>query len=253
MLKELILSVRAYFLAHQFILQHKLWKWMILPGILYTVMFVIGMSYFSETSSTFIEWIILRTGLKTWLDSISSDWLGFFITMGSFWLWFTLLLFYFALFKYLFLILFSPMLSYLHLIIDAAQKEIPFVLDKTVYKKLITRAVVLNLTNLLWQTVYLIPIVIVCSIPLIGWFTPIFTIVMECYFLGYSMLDYGLATEKKNKIASADYVSNHKGLPIGNGILFYLLHLLPIIGWMVAPFYALIAAHLNTQQVKDNQ
>jgi len=104
-----------------------------------------------------------------------------------------------------------------------------------------------------WQTVYLIPIVIVCSIPLIGWFTPIFTILMECYFLGYSMLDYGLATERKNKIASADYVSNHKGLPIGNGILFYLLHLLPIIGWMVAPFYALIAAHLNTQQVKDNQ
>ena len=101
---------------------------MILPGILYTVMFVIGMSYFGDTSSTFIEWIILRTGLKTWLDSISSDWLGFFITMGSFWLWFTLLLFYFALFKYLFLMLFSPMLSYLHLRIDAAQKEIPFIL-----------------------------------------------------------------------------------------------------------------------------
>mgnify|MGYP006164081431 CR=1 FL=1 len=58
---------------------------------------------------------------------------------------------------------------------------------------------------------------------------------------------------KKNKIASADYISNHKGLPIGNGILFYMLHLVPIIGWMVAPFYALIAAHLNTQQVKDNQ
>lgn len=92
------------------------------------------------------------------------------------------------------------MLSYLHLRIDAAQKEIPFVLDKTVYKKLITRAILLNLTNLLWQTVYLIPIVIVCSVPLIGWFTPIFTIVMECYFLGYSMLDYGLATEKKIKL-----------------------------------------------------
>ena len=102
--------------------------------------------------------------------------------------------------------LFSPMLSYLHLRIDAAQKEIPFVLDKTVYKKLITRAVLLNLTNLLWQTVYLIPIVIVCSVPLIGWFTPIFTILMECYFLGYSMLDYGLATEKKNKIASATHI-----------------------------------------------
>jgi len=251
LLKELILSIRAYFAAHRFILQHQLWKWMIIPGILYAFLFVVGMGYFTETSSTFIEWIILRTGLKTWLDSISSDWLGFFITMGSFWLWFTLFLFYFALFKYLFLILFSPFFSFLHLKLESIQKDIPFVLDMTSYKKLISRAVLLNLTNLLWQTVYLIPIVIFCSIPLIGWFTPIFTILMECYFFGYGMLDYGLATEKKNKVASADYVANHKGLPIGNGLLFYMLHLVPILGWMFAPFYALIAAHINIQQVKD--
>jgi len=46
-------------------------------------------------------------------------------------------------------------------------------------------------------------------------------------------------------------VSEHKGLPIGNGLLFYLLHLIPIIGWMTAPFYALIAAHINTQEIKE--
>jgi len=252
LLKELILSIRAYFLAHRFILQHKLWKWMIVPGIIYAILFIVGMNYFGATSSNFIEWIILRTGLKTWLDSISSDWLGFFITMGSFWLWFTLFLFYFALFKYLFLLLFSPFFSYLHLKIDAIQKNEPFVFDRDTYRKLIRRALLLNVTNLLWQTVYLIPIVVFCSIPLIGWFTPIFTILMECYFLGYGMLDYGLATEKKSKIASATYVGNHKGLPTGNGIIFYVMHLLPIIGWMTAPFYALIAAHLNTQEVKDN-
>lgn len=252
MLKELILSFRAFFKAHQFILQHKLWKWMIVPGIIYAFLFVIGMNYFSQSSSFFIEWIILKTGLKSWVDSLNSDWLGFFITMGSFWLWFTLLMFYFAMFKFIFLALFAPFFSYLHLRVAAIQKNEAFVFKLGAYQKLVIRAIRLSLTNFLWQTVYLIPIVIFCSLPVIGWFTPIFTILMECYFYGYAMMDYGLATEEKTRVASAAYVNEHKGLPIGNGLLFYIIHLIPIIGWMTAPFYALIAAHLNTQEVKDN-
>jgi CysZ protein len=251
MLKELILSIRAYYMAHQFILQNKLWKWMIIPGIIYTTLFMIGMNYFGQSSSFFIEWIILKTGLKTFVDSLNSDWLGFFITMGSFWLWFTLLLFYFAIFKCIFLILFSPLFTFLHLRVAAIQQEKAFVLNINTYRRLVLRAIQLSLTNLLWQTVYLIPVVLVCTLPLIGWFTPIFTILMEAYFYGYAMIDYGLATEQQSRIASASYVSEHKGLPIGNGLLFYLLHLIPIIGWMTAPFYALIAAHINTQEIKE--
>jgi uncharacterized protein involved in cysteine biosynthesis len=30
-----------------------------------------------------------------------------------------------------------------------------------------------------------------------------------------------------------------------------MMHLLPIIGWITAPFYSLIAAQLNTQELKD--
>lgn len=252
MLKELILAIRAYFSAHRFIVQHKLWKWMIVPGIVYAYLFVVGMNYFSQSSSFFIEAIILRTGLKSWVDTLNSDLIGFFITMGSFWLWFTLLLFYFALFKYLFLILFAPFFAYLHLRIDAIKNETAFVFKSKAYRKLVARALLLNVTNLLWQTVYLIPIVIICTLPIIGWFTPIFTILIECYFLGAAMLDYSLASENKNKVAAAAYVNNHKGLPIGNGLVFYLLHFIPIIGWITAPFYSLIAAQLNTQEVKDN-
>jgi CysZ protein len=252
LLKELILAIRAYFSAHRFIVQHKLWKWMIVPGILYAYLFVLGMNYFSQSSSFFIESIILKTGLKSWVDTLNNDLIGFFITMGSFWLWFTLLLFYFALFKYLFLILFAPFFAYLHLRIDAIKNETVFVFNSKAYRKLIARALLLNVTNLLWQTVYLIPIVIICTLPIIGWFTPIFTILIECYFLGAAMLDYSLASENKNKVAAAAYVNNHKGLPIGNGLVFYLLHFIPIIGWMTAPFYSLIAAQLNTQEVKDN-
>lgn len=225
---------------------------MILPGIIYAFLFVIGITYFSQTSSLFIEWIILKTGLKSWVDSIGSDLIGFFITMGSFWLWFTLLLFYFALFKFIFLLLFAPVFSYQHLRIAAIQKNEIFIFKWGEYIMLVIRAIKLNLTNMLWQTVYLIPIVIVCTIPIIGWFTPILTILMECYYFGYAMLDYGLATENKSRVSATTYVSNHKGLPIANGIVFYIMHLIPVVGWMTAPFYALIAAHLNTQEIKDN-
>jgi len=34
---------------------------------------------------------------------------------------------------------------------------------------------------------------------------------------------------------------------------YYFIYfiLIPIIGWMTAPFYALIAAHINTQEIKE--
>jgi len=155
LLKELIISVRAFFLAHKFIMQHRMWKWMILPGIIYAFLFVLGITYFSQTSSVFIEWIILKTGLKSWVDNIDSDILGFFITMGSFWLWFTIMLFYFALFKFLFLIVFAPVFSYHHLRIAAIQQNLPFVFEWSAYIKLVLRAVQLNLINMVWQIVYL--------------------------------------------------------------------------------------------------
>lgn len=224
---------------------------MALPGIIYTILLIIGMNYFGQTSSLFIESIILKTGLKSFIDSLNSNWLGFFITMGSFWLWFTLLLFYFALFKYVFLIFFAPLFAYLHLRIVAIQEVIPFKFNQKEYLKLVLRSIKVNLNNMLWQTVYLIPIVLVCTLPVLGWFTPLFTILLESYFLGFAMMDFGLATEKQNKSLSSNYLSSHKGLPIGNGIVFYLLHLLPIIGWVTAPFYALVAAHLNTQEIKE--
>lgn len=226
---------------------------MAVPGVIYTSLFIIGMNYFGQTSSFFIESIILKTGLKSFIDSLNSNWLGFFITMGSFWLWFTLMLFYFALFKYLFLIFFAPLFSYLHLRIVAIQRSIPFIFNRKEYFKLVARSILVNLNNLLWQTVYLIPIVLICTLPVVGWFTPLFTILMESYFLGFAMMDFGLATEKQNRLLAAGYLSRHKGLPVGNGFVFYLLHLLPIVGWITAPFYALVAAHLNTQEIKDNE
>ena len=52
---------------------------------------------------------------------------------------------------------------------------------------------------------------------------------------------------------SIDFIGRHKGLAIGNGIMFYLMHSVIILGWVLAPAYAVIAATISMQEIKDNK
>ncbi|GAC1525628.1 MAG: hypothetical protein NVS3B15_00890 [Sediminibacterium sp.] len=247
----MIISMQAYAQAHRFIKQHKLWKWILIPGILYTILLVAGMYLFSHTSSNFIEWIILKTGLKTWLDRLNNSLLGFLFTMGSLLLWLILLLFYFSLFKYIILILGSPLFAYLSektaAIIEG--KDFPFSFSQLVKDML--RGMAIAARNSMWQTVYTLSILLLCLIPLAGWLTPIVAILVECYYYGFSMLDYSMERHQRSPAESILYIGNHRGLAIGNGIVFYLMHLLPIIGWVLAPAYAVVAATLSVYPLKE--
>jgi CysZ protein len=44
---------------------------------------------------------------------------------------------------------------------------------------------------------------------------------------------------------SIAYISQHKGLAIGNGMVFYGMHFIPVLGWVLAPAYAVIAATIS--------
>lgn len=216
-------------------------------------MFVIGMIYFSHTSSNFIEWIALKTGLKSWLDKEDSGMMGFLFTMGGLIVWLVLMLFYFSLFKYLFLIIGSPLFAYLSEKTEAIieGKEYPFSLVQ-LWKDML-RGMKLAFRNGLWQTVYIISIVILSLIPIVGWLTPILALIIECYYYGFSMLDYTMERNNKSAPESIFFIGSHKGLAIGNGMVFYFMHLIPIIGWVLAPAYAVVAATLSVYPLKQKE
>ena len=111
MLKEIIISIQAYFKAHQFIKDHKLWNWILFSGIIYTFLFVVSMIFFGKTATSFIEWLTLKAGLKNWLDTMQNSFLGFLFALGGMIFWMIQMLLYFSLFKYLFLIIGSPFFS----------------------------------------------------------------------------------------------------------------------------------------------
>ena len=214
-------------------------------------MFIVSMYFFSKTANNFTEWLTLKVGLKSWLDRMQSSFLGFFFTLGGMVLWMIQMLLYFSLFKYLFLIIGSPIFAYLSEKTEAIMegKEYPFSFIQLLQD--IIRGIRISLRNALWQTVYMVAILIVAFIPIIGLATPLITILIECYYYGFSMLDYSMERNKKTTSESIFFISHHKGLAIGNGIVFYLMHLLPIVGWLLAPAYAVIAATISLHVEKE--
>ncbi len=253
LLKELIIAIQSYSQAHQFIIKHKLWKWILIPGLLYTLLFLTGMYYFGQTAGDFIEWMAMKTGLRGWIDQFSNSFVGFLFVFGTALLWLVLMLLYFSLFKFLFLIIGSPVFAYLSektaSIIEG--KDFPFSFAQL--GKDILRGIKLALRNSVWQTVYVLSILLLSLIPLIGWLTPILAVLVECYYYGFSMLDYSMERQKKTPAESIFYIGNHKGLAIGNGFIFYLMHMFPIIGWILAPSYAVVAATLSTYPNSSKQ
>ena len=249
----MIIAIQAYFQAHRFIQKHNLWKWILVPGIIYTTLFIISMFFFSRTSSNFIEWIVLKTGLKAWLDTINSSFLGFLFTMGSLLLWLILMLFYFSLFKYIFLIVGSPLFAYLSERTEAIMEGKNFPFNYKQFRKDIARGIRIAVRNSLWQTVYTLSILLLSLIPLAGWLTPVLAVLVECYYYGFSMLDYSMERHKKTPAESIFFIANHKGLAVGNGLVFYMMHLLPVVGWILAPAYSVVAATLSMYPLKRTE
>jgi CysZ protein len=246
MLKEIIIAIQSYGDAHRFIVKHRLWQWILIPGLIYAILFFSGMAVFWKSSDFIIEKILGISGLND-----AKGIFKFILIFSSVILKIILMLLYFSLFKYLFLIIGSPLFAYLSEKTEAIieGKDFPFSFKQLMHD--IARGIKIALRNTLWQTVYTISILILSLIPVIGWFTPFFALLIECYYFGFSMLDYSCERNKLSTSQSIAFIGRHKGLAIGNGIVFYLMHMVIFVGWILAPSYAVVAATLSLLKTKE--
>jgi len=217
------------------------------------LLFFVSMYFFGKSASSVVDFVMIKSGLRSYALEMHSRLLGFFITIGGLIFWLILMLFYFSLFKYLWLIAGSPIFAYLSEKTEAIieGKDYPFS-----WKQLLTdifRGIRIAIRNTLWQTVYTVSILIISLVPVVGWVTPVFVLLIECYYYGFSMLDYSCERNKLTVSQSIQFIGSRKGLAIGNGLLFYLMHLVPIVGWIFAPAYAVIAATLSMYPMKVNR
>ena len=251
MLKELIISIQSYIEAHRFIREHRLWKWILIPGIIYTALFLVGMYYFLLSSDSAVTWLSSQLSLEDWLRQQRSEWLNFLMVMAGLILRIVLFLFYFSLFKYLFLIIGSPVFAYLSERTQSILENRNFTFSFAQLLRDMARGIRVSLRNALWQTVYVVTLLILSLIPVVGWVAPLIALFVECYYYGFSMLDYSCERNKLSASESISFIGRHKGLAIGNGLMFYLMHALILIGWVLAPAYAVIAATLSLHKIKN--
>lgn len=183
---------------------------------------------------------------------MQDNWWGFFFAFAGIIIWLLLILIYFSLFKHIWFIIGSPVFSYLSTKASSIIDQKPFIFNTKQIVADTLQGIQLSLLNGFWQLIYAIALLILALIPIIGWIAPLIALVIECYYYGYSMLNCSFKRKHVSVSNSIDFVNKHKGLAIGNGIVFYIMHIAVVIGWILAPAYAVIAATLSLHEQKKN-
>jgi CysZ protein len=125
LLKEIIIAIQAYFDAHQFISRQKLWKWIVVPGIVYALLFCIGMYFFWHSTNNVVSWITGGIGRRL-AQAAAQQPAYVFVVMAELMIRIVLMLFYFSLFKYLILIIGAPAFAYLSERTESSLEGRPF-------------------------------------------------------------------------------------------------------------------------------
>lgn len=246
MFKGFVLGLKSYFKAHEFIKEHKLWIYVVAPGIMNLVLFLttflIGWHYSDQLTIYFLD-------LFGMADSSDDAWGWLSAVLRWFFMIFFRLLFivfYLYLYKYVVLIIMSPVLALLSEKVDGilTKNEYPFEWEQ--FLNNVLRGVVIAVRNLAIEFTILLALFILSFIPILGWITPFLMLVVEFFFFGFSMIDYSNERKGMSVRESTSFIYGNKGLAIANGGMFYALLLVPIIGLMVGPSYGVVAATLAT-------
>lgn len=222
----------AYKKAHHLVLKYTLWKTVLFSGLinftLILVLFWLGAHYFGEISH-YVE------------DLITIKWLKFLATILQILLWLIIAIIYLFTYQYITLALMSPFFAYLSEKTEEILTGTTFPFELKQFLKDIWRGIKVMFISTFKQTIYTGIIQFSIAIPILNLITPFLVLIIQMYYLGYSIFDYYNERHLLSVKEGGKYIYKQKGLAIGVGAGFYLLMLIPVIGFLIAPAYASIA------------
>ena len=239
MINNIIKAIGAYGNAIGLISKLKLWKYFAIPMLIS---------------------LITAIGIGTLAYSLSDN-VGHYI--ASFWKWefgketfeaistFISALLIIAigllLYKHIIMALSAPFMSPVSEKIEAHLSQTPHQHRKTTFSEQLIRGIRINIRNLLRELFLTIPILLLSLIPVIGIFTTVLLFLVQAYYAGFGNMDYTLERHYNYK-DSISFVKNNKGIAIGNGVVFMLFLLIPVIGVILVLPLSVTAA--TTQTIK---
>jgi len=238
MIKNIFTGIKAYSGTFALISKLKLWKYFLVPIIISIITAsIIGFTAYglSDNIGAFIARIWPWDTGKETFTSISS-FLG-----GA-----TIILIGFILYKHIVMALSAPFMSPVSEKIEThltgVQKHEHRI---TSFKEQLWRGIRINVRNLSKELLFTIPILIISFIPVIGIFTSLLLFLVQAYYAGFGNMDYTLERHYQYG-ESIKFVRKHRGIAIGNGIIFMLFLLIPILGIIIVLPLSVTAATLKT-------
>ncbi|RZS99167.1 EI24 domain-containing protein [Aquimarina brevivitae] len=245
MFKNIGKGIKAYFGAFGLLSKLKLWKYFGIPILisLLTGIFFFSMAYvFSDNLGAYIAKIWMWDwGSETFL--VISNWIAglFIIAIGL------------VLYKHIVLALSAPFMSPVsekveaHILGTKAPKS-----EHSSFGKLLIRGIRINGRNLLKELLFVIPLIFLSFIPVIGIVATILIFVIQAYYVGFGNMDYTMERFFKYK-ESVQFVRKHKGVAIGNGIIFILMLFIPVLGLIITLPIAVVAASTETVKLLQRE
>ncbi|WP_046745717.1 EI24 domain-containing protein [Kordia zhangzhouensis] len=239
MMKDIYNGIQAYFSAYSLLNTLNLWRFFAIPILISFILGIIIMitAYgFSDNIGDYIAGVWSFSWGKQTFTTISHV-IGGLIVIA----------FGLVIFKHTLMAVASPFMT-------PISEKIEYYYTGNLRKpnvglraqtSVLARSIRLNVRNLIVEILWIIPFFIFSFIPVIGIIFPILIFLVQAYYAGFGSMDYTLERYFPYK-QSVAFVRKHRGLAIGNGIVFMLILLIPVIGILIVLPLSVTASTVTT-------
>ncbi|TVZ58200.1 CysZ protein [Flavobacteriaceae bacterium MAR_2010_105] len=247
MLNTIVSGIKAYFGAFSLISKLNLWKYFAVPILISVFTAVsIGVSAygFSDNIVDFITSLFPSWNLEvnSWMFKILEFISGLFILAVGL-----------ILYKHIIMALSAPFMSPVSEKIESHLTGVEKSQHRnTSFNEQLWRGVRINARNLCLELLLTLPILIISFIPIIGIFSSVLLFLVQAYYAGFGNMDYTLERHFKYS-ESITFVKQHRGIAIGNGIIFILFLLVPVFGIIFVLPLSVTAASITTVNLLPKQ
>ena len=245
MVQNIFKGIKAYASALGLINTLGLWKYFAVPVLIsFITASLIGLSAWSWSDN------IANTIDLLWIWEWGADWFhGFAEILGGI----LIIILGLIVYKHIVMALSAPFMSPVSTAI-----EHHFLGDKHIHRNTsntsqLWRGIRINVRNLTLEIFITMPLLILSLVPVLNIITTVLLFLVQAYYAGFGNMDYTLERHYGYK-ESVGFVKRHKGVAIGNGIIFTIMLFIPVIGvLMVLPLSVTAASSQTIRFIQDKK
>lgn len=240
-LEETFIAIKHYGSALKLVRKYRMWPLLIISTFLFLLIFLVCAWLIYTGNNALIDWILNIGWIRKWNHFLTNaPWI---LTTFKIGIHIATFFFFISLSKFVLLIVGSPLYAYISETAAEKYKGVSYPFKLSQFIKDILRGIRLSIRNFLKQLLLTVLLFLLSFIPIVGLLFSFLIIILDAYYYGFSMLDYCCERDKKNVRDSLTFVRAHRGIALGNGIVFYAAMVaIPFIGIIfIAPLSAIAA------------